>query len=292
MVGNLGSVPPLEMSLFTGCLLKYMKAKYLVGPALLMTSLDMNGIQVSILELEAGMGSLLLAPTSARAWPGAIIPNAPALVPSPLKAAAVEASPVKDAAVEALMKKTCEAMIKAAPGLNEIDAKVGDGDCGDTMKAGAEMVLAILNEPVSTASPKKLFTAIGGKFDKLGGSSGVLLSIMLTTMAGELGEDAKFTRATLAPAFEKGVATLMHIGGAKPGMRTMVDVLEPVSKALASSTGAEIKALAKEKADATAHVKSTTCGRSMYLNEDSLAGIKDPGALAMALVVEELASAF
>lgn len=67
MVGNLGSVTPMEMSLFTNSLLKYMKAELLVGPASLMTSLDMNGLQVSILQLDASMKDRLLSPTSARA---------------------------------------------------------------------------------------------------------------------------------------------------------------------------------------------------------------------------------
>lgn len=292
MVGNLGSVTPMEMSLFTNSLLKYMKAELLVGPASLMTSLDMNGLQVSILQLDAWMKDRLLSPTSARAWPVATPPSAPALMAMPLKAPpAKEASPVRDEAIEAPIRKACEALIAAAAELNELDSKVGDGDCGNTMKQGAEMVLALLPE-VSTSSPKALLTAIGSRLDKLGGSSGVLLSIMFTTMAGTVGVDSKWNRETIGLAFFEGVATIMRVGGAEVGMRTMVDVLQPVSEAMrASASVADIVKLAQEKADATAQIKSTKFGRSQYLSEESLAGFKDPGCVAAAIVLKALAEA-
>jgi len=290
MVGNLGSVTPMEMSLMTNSLLKHMKAKLLVGPASLMTSLDMNGIQVSILQLGEGMEQRLLAPTEARAWPAAVALSFPAIMPMPLKAPpAAEANPVRDEAIEATVRKACEALIAATSVLNELDGKVGDGDCGNTMKQGAEMVVALLPE-VSTSSPKALFTAMGGKLDKLGGSSGVLLSIMFTTMAGIVSAEDKWSRESIAPAFAEGVATIMRVGGAQPGMRTMIDVLQPTAEAVKSGTaGVEIAKLAQEKADATAQIKATNFGRSQYLNEESLAGFKDPGCVAAAKVVAALA---
>lgn len=290
MVGNLGSVTPMEMSLFTNSLLKVMQPKFLVGPASLMTSLDMNGIQVSILQLGPGMEQRLLAPTAARAWPAAVPANMPALAPMPLKTPpAPEASPTRDEAIEATIRKACEALISAASELNELDGKVGDGDCGSTMKMGAEMVLELLPQ-VSTSNPKALLTAMGSKLDKLGGSSGVLLSIMFTTMAGLIGDDAVWSRDVVGPAFAEGVATIMRVGGAEVGSRTMIDVLRPVSEALTSGTsGSEIAELAKQKADATANVKATNFGRSQYLNEETLMGIKDPGCVASAIVIAAIA---
>eukprot|EP00932_Pfiesteria_piscicida_P002557 SRR837773.12489.p2 GENE.SRR837773.12489~~SRR837773.12489.p2 ORF type:complete len:296 (+),score=128.55 SRR837773.12489:135-890(+) len=251
----------------------------------------MNGIQVSICQLSAGMESRLLAPTAARAWPAAVSPNAPALLAMPLKApAAKEASPKRDEAIEATIRKACEALIAATAELNELDGKVGDGDCGSTMKQGAESVLSVLGE-VSSSSPKALFTAMGHRMDKLGGSSGVLLSIMFTTMAGRVAADAAWTRESIAPAYLAGVETIMNVGGAKPGMRTMIDVMHPVAEAfLAGAAAADIGKLAQEKADATADIKSTNFGRSMYLNEASLAGLKDPGCVAAAIVFKSLTS--
>eukprot|EP00928_Gymnodinium_smaydae_P006056 TRINITY_DN12106_c0_g1_i4.p1 TRINITY_DN12106_c0_g1~~TRINITY_DN12106_c0_g1_i4.p1 ORF type:complete len:563 (+),score=114.64 TRINITY_DN12106_c0_g1_i4:50-1690(+) len=290
MVGNLGSVPPMEMTLMTNALLKRIKAKLLVGPAPLMTSLDMNGVQISILKLCPGMEDRLLATTSSRAWPSAITPNTPKLVPMPLKEPEVEKSPVPDADIEAIIKKVCDALISATAELNELDGKVGDGDCGNTMKTGAESILAALPK-VSTSNPRATFTAIGRALNSLGGSSGVLLSVMFTTMAGSIKEDTAWSREGIGPAFAEGVATMMRVGGAEPGMRTMIDVLLPVSEALlAGKSNGEICAIAKEKADATAQITSTNFGRSQYLNEESLAGTKDPGCAAAALAIGAIAS--
>eukprot|EP00932_Pfiesteria_piscicida_P022742 SRR837773.9491.p1 GENE.SRR837773.9491~~SRR837773.9491.p1 ORF type:complete len:462 (-),score=112.12 SRR837773.9491:101-1453(-) len=291
-IGNLGAVPPIEMSVFANGLLKYLpKAKLVIGPAAMLTSLDMNGVQVSIMELGPGMEQRLVAPTAARAWPGAVAVNTPKLVPVPLRPPPPpERAPKRDAAVEAKIRKACEVLIRDGDALDEIDKKVGDGDCGSTMKKGAQKVIDILTQPVSTDRPKPFLTAIGGQLDKLGGSSGVLLSIMFTQMAGCIEDDAPWTSKALAEAFVKGVDQLMTVGGARPGMRTMVDVLEPVAKAMAAGKPpSEWAALAQEKADATAGILSTSFGRSMYLNEDSLRGVKDPGCIAAALVFASLA---
>jgi len=157
------------------------------------------------------------------------------------------------------------------------------------MKTGAEAVLALLPK-VSTSSPRKTFAAIGRSLNKLGGSSGVLLSIMFTTISNGVAEDASWSREVLAPAFAAGVATIMNVGGAQPGMRTMVDVLHPISEAFAKgASGADLAATAKAKADATASIRTTAFGRSQYLNEATLEGSKDPGSVAAATVIASLA---
>jgi len=292
MVGNLGSVPPVEMSIVTGALLKQLPAKLLVGPALLCTSLDMNGIQVSALPLTGQMQARLAAPTTARAWPGAVYPQKVRTLPMPLKPppSLEEASPSRDVKIEALIKGVCITLCDAQKELDDIDQKVGDGDCGSTMKEGAELVAALLGK-VSSNSPKMFLTAVGRALNSVGGSSGVLLSIMFTTMAGTLEEGATWDRASISPAFAQGVATLMQVGGAKVGMRTMVDVLQPVSEAMVQGSSLdEIVKLAKDKADNTANIASTNFGRSQYLNAETLKGEKDPGAIAASMVVAKIAA--
>lgn len=285
MVNNLGSVPPMEMGLMTKSLLTRMGAKLLVGPAHLMTSLDMNGIQVSILQLMPNMEHRLLAPTAARAWPAAVAPQAPVFLPVPLRPPpAAEANPVRDSTAEATIQRSCEALMAAASELNELDAKVGDGDCGNTLKQSAEAVLAILPR-ISTANPKVVFSAIARELGTVGGSSGVLLSIMFSTMAGVMSEGVAWEREALAAAFAEGVASIMRVGGSQPGSRTMVDVLFPVSEAVSQGTPAgDIVAIANQKADASSLIKATDFGRSHYLSQESLLGSKDPGCVAAAIV--------
>lgn len=207
------------------------------------------------------------------------------LMPAP----APPKDPARDMSIEAVIKKACDTLLAAEPELNELDGKVGDGDCGSTMKIGAEAIMAVLGK-VSTANPKATLAAFGRQLSSLGGSSGVLLSIMFT-MAGVLTDDAGWSRAGLGPAFAEGVATIMRVGGARLGMRTMVDVLHPVSEAMVSGAEADmISTIAQERADASALVDSTDCGRSQYLNSTSLKGIKDPGCVAAAMVIRALAS--
>jgi len=292
MIGNLGSVPPMEMSIVAGILMKQMHPKFVIGPAHLVTSLDMNGIQVSALLMnDPDMQKRLVAPTTARAWPGAVVPQKVTTVPLSIKPppSLDEGSPNRDEAIEAIIRRACDKLVAVEEELDDIDAKVGDGDCGSTMAEGAKLILALLGK-VSTKSPKTTMTAIGRALNGVGGSSGVLLSIMFTTIAGTLPEDATWSRAAIAPGFAEGVASLMRVGGAEVGMRTMVDVLKPVSDAYAKDDSlADIVALGKSMADETANISSTNFGRSQYLNARDLKGQKDPGAIAASMVVEMLA---
>lgn len=43
----------------------------------------------------------------------------------------------KDSTVEAVVRSACESVIRAEPEITRLDTITGDGDCGDTLKAGA-----------------------------------------------------------------------------------------------------------------------------------------------------------
>jgi len=82
---------------------------------------------------------------------------------------------------------------------------------------------------------------------------------------------------------------MKHYGGAQPGDRTMVDALEPAFNALAAGKDlAEVARAARDGADATAEMKAAKAGRSAYLNQESLSGVKDPGAYAVEQVFAAL----
>ncbi len=119
----------------------------------------------------------------------------------------------------------------------------------------------------------------------MGGSSGVLVSILLTTTARELsgGADA-------ATALRAGLASVRDHGGARVGDRTFVDALEPALEALPDGVEAAARA-AREGADATGRMTTAKAGRSSYVREDQLDGVVDPGAEAVATVLEAWAGA-
>jgi dihydroxyacetone kinase len=83
---------------------------------------------------------------------------------------------------------------------------------------------------------------------------------------------------------------MMSYGGANPGDRTMVDALVPAIQILAKSgnVAAAAKA-ARSGADATATMTRARAGRSSYVSASNLKGINDPGAEAVALLLEGLA---
>ena len=83
---------------------------------------------------------------------------------------------------------------------------------------------------------------------------------------------------------------MKHYGGAQPGHRTLVDALQPALEALAAGESlAAAAAAAQRGADATAQMQSAKAGRSAYLNQQSLDGVKDPGAYAIEKVFAVLA---
>jgi len=121
----------------------------------------------------------------------------------------------------------------------------------------------------------------------MGGSSGVLLSILLPTTGTRLEQGD-----TLPDALRAGAEAVSEYGGAQVGQRTMLDAVVPAVDALAGGGSLEAAAVAaRQGADGTQHVESTAVGRSSYLSKDSLSGVVDPGASAVATIVEAAASA-
>ncbi len=82
---------------------------------------------------------------------------------------------------------------------------------------------------------------------------------------------------------------MKHYGGAQPGDRTLVDALQPALEALvAGKSLKEAAEAAKQGADATTQMNAAKAGRSSYLNQESLHGVKDPGAYAVEQVFANL----
>jgi dihydroxyacetone kinase len=91
-------------------------------------------------------------------------------------------------------------------------------------------------------------------------------------------------------ALQAGLDRMMDYGGAKAGDRTMIDALQPALQSLQGSSDISVAARAARKgADATAAMTRARAGRSTYVSADNLKGINDPGAEAVALLLEGLA---
>lgn len=292
MVNNLGGVSALEMGILTKELYHSAlgsKISWIVGPALIVTALDMKGFSLSLLVLDEQIEKALTEPTEASAWIKAVQPTKMSVVDLEV----VETKVQYTASSHDLSGKVVEIITQTLSDLedelNDLDAKVGDGDTGATFAAGARGVAALLKaRDLPLADQSKLCLVIGERLAVvMGGSSGVLMSIFFTATGQKLAEGQPLVDSLLF-----GLKQMKHYGGADLGDRTMIDALQPALEALKESNSLDAATQAAGKgAENTAKSTKANAGRSSYLNSDSLAGNADPGAVAVAKVFAALLAA-
>ncbi|MFK7860410.1 MAG: dihydroxyacetone kinase subunit DhaK [Granulosicoccus sp.] len=288
LLNNLGSTTPLEMQVVLNTLLQTSFASRIeavVGPAPMMTSLDMHGLSVSLLPAKPAWLEALQAPVACHAWPGCQSVNAIDVkaLPDGLHIQTEEAS--HDQQLHELLVDSCDAFMSMQDDLNELDAKTGDGDTGSTVATAARNLKSSI-EKLPLADTTRLFRAVSDQLSvSMGGSSGVLLAILFSAAS-----DASRAGANDIQALREGVTRMMNYGGAALGDRTMVDALLPALDSLiATGCLKDAATAARAGADATSTMMRARSGRSAYVPEASLQGVTDPGAEAVARFFEMLA---
>lgn len=285
LINNLGSTTPLEMSVLTQALAATGAADHVIGPAPLMTSLDMHGFSISMMEASAAELAALAEPVDLAAWPGLRAVVEVPVQPLPDGLTPIEPIPSANPRTRATIERVADLLIAAEGDLNALDAKSGDGDTGSTLATAARALKSGLDR-MPLADLTQLFPALGNELSQtMGGSSGVILAIFFNA-AG----DACAGGASVPRALMEGLARVSEVGGAQVGDRTMIDALDPALTALPEGLAAAAAA-ARTGADATATMTRARAGRAAYVPEENIAGHKDPGAEAVALVFEGLAEA-
>ncbi len=286
LLNNLGGATDLEMSVLANELLNSKLAdqlKYIVGPASMMTSLDMRGFSVSLLPVTKSDILALQAKSGPTAWPGLQEVKNPDLVPLPDGLKPVLPLASKKPERRAFIEKCCQILIAAEADLNALDAKSGDGDTGSTLSTAARALIQSLDR-LPLADMTQLYRAIGLELSQtMGGSSGILLAIFFAA-AGDASASGKDDLAAL----KAGLDRVQEVGGAQMGDRTMVDALRPALEVLSQGVGAAAEA-ARNGANLTSTITKAKAGRATYISADKLAGHNDPGAEAVALLFENLA---
>jgi dihydroxyacetone kinase len=131
---------------------------------------------------------------------------------------------------------------------------------------------------------------------KAGGTSGVLWGAALAAAARRLGDRGAPTDVDVAHALIAGRDALMQLGGARPGDKTMLDVLDPFVEAVATAVHAgtdwrtswlEAVDVARKSAAATAELRPKI-GRARPLAERSV-GTPDAGAVSLAMCIGTVA---
>lgn len=289
LINNLGGVSALEMALLTKELahsaLKESLA-YLIGPAPLVSALDMKGFSLTLLRLNDLFEKALHQEVETLGWQKPV-------AFAPLRTVAhsaihdrVEYTPSENPQVEKSVSSVARTLIQLENRLNALDAKVGDGDTGSTFAQGARDIAQRLEEhalPLDDVS--KLLLLVGERLATvMGGSSGVLMSIFFTA-AGQKLHDGK----SLPDALLSGLAQMKQYGGADLGDRTLIDALQPALEALQKNDLQAAAQAAQLGAEATAKMEKAGAGRSSYVNKENLDGVMDPGAVAVAEVFNVLA---
>ncbi|KPU06158.1 dihydroxyacetone kinase [Enterobacter cloacae subsp. cloacae] len=287
LINNLGGVSALEMALLTKELahsaLKDNLA-YLIGPAPLVSALDMKGFSLTLLKLNDLFEKALHEEVETLGWQK---PVAFAPLRTQEHSAIhdrVEFTPSANPQVGEYVSVVTKTLIQLENRLNALDAKVGDGDTGSTFAQGAREIAQRLEEnnlPLNDVST--LLLLVGERLATvMGGSSGVLMSIFFTA-AGQKLHDGQ----SLAYALLSGLAQMKQYGGADLGDRTLIDALQPALETLQKN---DLQAAA-QGAEATARMGKAGAGRSSYVNKENLDGVMDPGAVAVAEVFKAMVEA-
>ncbi|WP_061707051.1 dihydroxyacetone kinase subunit DhaK [Pseudenterobacter timonensis] len=289
LINNLGGVSALEMAILTKELAHSAlsdRIAWLIGPAPLVSALDMKGFSLSLLKLNATFEKALQAETMTLGWqtPVAFAP----LRTQPQQALQdrVEFTPSENASVAGLVATVTRTLIALEDRLNALDAKVGDGDTGSTFAQGARDIAQRLEQNALPLNDLPALLMVTGErlATVMGGSSGVLMSIFFTA-AGQTLQEGK----PLAESLLNGLAQMKQYGGADLGDRTLIDALQPALEALQQGDIQAAAQAAKKGAEATAGMQKAGAGRSSYVNKENLDGVTDPGAVAVAEVFTALA---
>ena len=286
LINNLGGASVLEMSVVLHELINSKigdQITHVIGPAAMMTSLDMQGFSISLYPADSQEIELLTTATELHSWPGVSLIQ-------PIKTFALSdgVTPITPMASEhnatrEFLIDCCNLLISAESDLNTLDARSGDGDTGSTL-AGAARSLVDALDRLPLADHTQLYRAIGLELSQtMGGSSGVLLAIFFAATG-----DGASSGLPMREAFKAGLARMQEIGGAELGDRTMIDALAPALDALENGL-ADSAIAARTGADHTATIVNAKAGRAAYINAKQLEGHNDPGAEAVARLFEHLA---
>ncbi|CAK8737529.1 Dihydroxyacetone kinase [Sodalis praecaptivus] len=194
LINNLGGVSSLEMSVLTKELVHsplHDRLSYLIGPAPLVSALDMKGFSLSLLALDATLTTALLAEVETASWQ----PLTRQQAANPRQTTRV--TPSVNARTGNIIDVVTEILLTLENELNRLDSLVGDGDTGTTFAAGAREIATLNREgQLPQDDPAALLTLIGDKLATImGGSSGVLMSIFFTAAGQQVAEGQPLAQA-------------------------------------------------------------------------------------------------
>lgn len=189
--------------------------------------------------------------------------------------------------IQAWLGQCTDRMIAAAPELNELDGRLGDGDLGATLEKCARLMRDALAAP--SATPSDVFKACAIACSRASGSSfGTLMAVAFMTLTKSTAGKTALEPADVVPLLDQIIDALSARGRGKLGDKTLLDSLEAVRRAVATtpdpeslhrqSLAAALQALDEFKD------RPNLIGRARMFGEKSI-GLDDPGMVAVARIL-------
>lgn len=276
------------------------------------TSLDMEGVSISVMRLDDFLTPLLDHPCHTPALSVGDTPLPEVELPRPARQRSVAATdePVLKGDLLAsgditphlfltMMRAGAIAIFEARDHLCVLDGQIGDGDHGITMEIGWKAVLSELGDIEENVTITDICNRIANAFlEAVGASAGPLYGSGFLEAGKSVSDRLNMDERALVEWLNGMAQGIAKRGGAVVGDKTMLDAWAPAAAAAAkaANAGADCREClvaaaraANEGADQTRDMKSRK-GRSQKLGARSV-GHVDPGAVSAALLINSWSTA-
>ncbi len=181
--------------------------------------------------------------------------------------------------------------------LNSLDAALGDGDHGITMRLGFQAITSALSGLDPTVGLDAIFRKAGIAFmGGTGGAIGVIFGKMLMSGAAPLHGAQQLGTQEFQKLLHEMELAIINTGKAKVGDKTILDAVHAANQAISDSdtTDVDLKSAVSKAAGAAQKAAQDTAemicrvGRASRLGERSL-GCPDPGAVSFGIILGAMA---
>ena len=202
---------------------------------------------------------------------------------------------ITPAGLRRMLLAAADKIVREESNLNALDAVLGDGDHGITMRLGFEAVTKRIGELASDTTFETLLRESGLAFmGATGGAIGVILGKMLMGGASSLrgiSEMGTPEFKTMMTAMNNAIA---QAGRARPGDKTILDAVHAAANSVDVRQGI-FEALSQAACAAAGAAQGTAnmicrVGRASKLGDRAL-GHPDPGAVSFSIILQAFAEA-
>ncbi|KAF5093444.1 hypothetical protein D0Z03_002415 [Geotrichum reessii] len=317
LVNNLGGLSNLEMGFITNVILEQLEKDnglkiVRVISGTFITALNGSGFSITLLNAtqasnfsDANIIELLDAPANAPGWGPVQLTSTAKNLASTGKLNAIV--PKKDAEAKSansgikvdleifklLLTSGLDEVKKQEPKITHYDTVAGDGDCGETLVAGANGIEKFFAKSNVSSDVVDLFVDLAEVVeDSMGGTSGGLYSIFINALANSIKQhsekETSLNIALFAATLPSALESLYKYTRARPGDRTLIDALTPFIETLSSTKDFKAAVESAVKGAESTRKLEANFGRASYVAKEEYekeGGIPDPGAIGLAALL-------